>query len=139
MCSLRASPLPTPRVNRPFSRTAEVAAAWAITAGWTRTVGQVTAVVTGRLHACEMAPITDHTNALCPCSSFHGWKWSLTHSASKPASSASRACSTSSAGVYSSVDRKYPSFTSSLFLEYAGQPRSRRACGDPPTTLPGLH
>ena len=45
-----------------------------MTAGWMRIVGQVTAVVTfipGA--ACAIAPIVDHTNGLCPCSSFHGW------------------------------------------------------------------
>jgi hypothetical protein len=38
-----------------------------------RTVGQVTAVVTGSLVACDSAPMTDQTKALWPCSSFHGW------------------------------------------------------------------
>ena len=85
---------------------AEVAAAWAMIAGWVRTVGQVTAVVTGSEQACEMAPITDQTNGLWPCSSFHGWKWSLIHSASKPAASAATACSTSCSGEYSSQERK---------------------------------
>ena len=47
MCSLRASPLPTPSTKRPSSCTAAVAAAWAMIAGWMRTVGQVTPVVTG--------------------------------------------------------------------------------------------
>ena len=60
-------------MNLPPSSTAEVAAAWAMTAGWMRVVGQVTAVVTGRSHTCEMAPIIDHTSGLWPCSSFHGW------------------------------------------------------------------
>ena len=73
MCSLSASPLPTPRLKRPSSSTALVAAAWAMIAGWMRTVGQVTPVVTGRSVACESAPMTDHTKALWPCSSFHGW------------------------------------------------------------------
>ena len=74
MCSLSASPLPTPRANRPSSSTDDVAAAWAITAGWMRTVGHVTAVVTCIPGvAAAIAPITDHTNALSPCSSFHGW------------------------------------------------------------------
>ena len=74
MCSLSASPLPTPRQKRPSNKTAEVAAAWAITAGWILTVGQVTAVLTfipGVARA--IAPITDQTNGLWPCSSFHGW------------------------------------------------------------------
>ncbi len=74
MCSLSASPLPTPNSNRPGSITAEVAAAWAMTAGWMRMVGQVTAVTTfAREVTCERPPITDHTNGLLPCSSFHGW------------------------------------------------------------------
>ena len=107
-CSLSASPVPTPRVNRPSSWTAAVAAACATIAGCSRTVGAVTAVVTGSEQACERAPITPHTNGLCPCSSFHGWKWSLIHSASKPACSASTACSTSCFGSYSSLLRKYP-------------------------------
>ena len=80
-----------------------------------RTVGHVTAVVTGSEHACDSAPITDHTNGLWPCSSFHGWKWSLIQSASKPAASAAFAWATSSAGPYSSQDRKYPIFTGSPY------------------------
>ena len=106
MCSLSASPLPSPSAKRPSSITALVAAAWAMMAGWMRTVGHVTAVVTGRSVASEMAPITDHTSGLWPCSSFHGWKWSEIHSAWKPAASARRAWSTSSRGPYSSQDRK---------------------------------
>jgi hypothetical protein len=37
-------------------------------AGWIRVVGQVTAVVTGRLVTWEIAPITDQTKLDCPCS-----------------------------------------------------------------------
>jgi hypothetical protein len=51
-----------------------VAAACAMIAGWIRVVGQVTAMVTGRLVTWEMAPITDQTKLDCPCSSSHGWK-----------------------------------------------------------------
>jgi hypothetical protein len=40
--------------------------------GGMRTVGQVTAVVTGNDTASDSAPITDHTNGLLPCSAFHG-------------------------------------------------------------------
>jgi len=47
MCSLSASPVPTPSVSPPGSMAADVAAAWATMAGCWRTVGQVTAVVTG--------------------------------------------------------------------------------------------
>ena len=42
-------------------------------AGWMRTVGHVTPVVTGRLVASASAPITDQTKPLWPCSSFQGW------------------------------------------------------------------
>ncbi len=74
MCPLSASPLPIPRRNL-FSpnRTALVAAACAITAGWIRTVGQVTAVVTGTSHAWEIAPIIDQTNGLSPWALVQGW------------------------------------------------------------------
>ncbi len=70
---MRASPEPTPSRKRPFVMTAEVAAACATTAGWIRTVGQVTAVSTGSDTASEIAPITDHTKGLSPCASFQGW------------------------------------------------------------------
>ena len=77
-------------------------------AGWIRVVGQVTAVVIGRLVTWEIAPMTDQTKLDCPCSSSHGWKWSEIHSASNPARSAIWACSIRLAGSYSSEDRKYP-------------------------------
>ena len=67
MCSLSASPEPTPSVKRPSWRTPQVAAACAITAGWMRTVGQVTPVVTGSDVASARAPMTDQTNPLWPC------------------------------------------------------------------------
>ena len=52
----------------------EVAAAWAITAGWMRIVGQVTAVVTCSARSRRRARrCTDHTNGLWPCSSTQGW------------------------------------------------------------------
>lgn len=83
-----------------------MAAACAVTAGCRRTVGHVTRVVTGRSTVCERAPITDQTNGLLPWASFHGWKWSETASRVKPASAASRAWSSSWAGVNSSQERK---------------------------------
>ena len=95
-----------PSTNRPSCSRALVAAAWAMIAGWIRTVGQVTAVVTGSDVASASAPITDQTNGLWPCSSFHGWKWSEIHSASKPASLAHLACWTSAFGPCSSDDKK---------------------------------
>ena len=106
MCSLSASPEPTPSAKRPLSCTAAVAAACAVTAGWIRTVGQVTAVVTGRSTASDSAPITPHTSGEWPCSSFQGWKWSEIQRAWKPACSAARACAISSWGPNSSQERK---------------------------------
>ena len=54
-------------------------------------MGQVTAVVTGRSHTCEIAPIIEaETKGDWPWASVHGWKWSLIHSATKPAFSARR-------------------------------------------------
>lgn len=70
---MRASPLPRPSRKRPSVITAVVAAACATTAGWIRTVGQVTAVPRGSDTASESAPSTDQTNGLWPCASFHGW------------------------------------------------------------------
>ena len=105
-CSFSASPLPTPSWKRPSSITEAVAAAWATIAGWIRVVGQVTPVVTRMSVASDSAPITDQTNGLWPCSSIQGWKWSEIQRAWKPASSASFACRTSSAGPFSSQERK---------------------------------
>jgi len=45
-----------------------------MTAGWIRGVGQVTAVVIGRLLTWEIAPMKDQTKLDCPCASNHGWK-----------------------------------------------------------------
>src|SRR5947209_272977 len=123
MCSLSASPVPTPSVKRPSSSTALVAAACATIAGWIRVVGQVTAVVTGSRQTWLSAPIVDQTSGLWPWLSIHGWKWSEIHSASKPASSARRAWSSRSAGPNSSDDRKYPI---RMCLPYPPQPG---ACG----------
>ena len=60
-------------LGRPSVSSAEVAAAWAMMAGWMRSVGQVTAVVIGSVVAPETAPMTDQTKLLSPCSSSHGW------------------------------------------------------------------
>jgi hypothetical protein len=74
MCSLSASPVPTPREKRPSNIAAVLAAAWATTAGWMRTMGAVTAVVQRTVEVrTAMAPSRLHTNGACPCASFHGW------------------------------------------------------------------
>ena len=72
MCSFSASPEPTPKTNRPSSKSCEVAAAWARMAGWILTVGQVTPVVTLCDVVALMAPMTLHTNGLSPWRSIQG-------------------------------------------------------------------
>jgi hypothetical protein len=64
--------VPTPNRKRPGSRLADVAVAWAITAGWIRINGHVTAVVTVSSVVAAMAPMTDHTNGDWPWRSIQG-------------------------------------------------------------------
>ena len=105
-CSFRFSPVPTPRKKRPGASVAQVAAAWATIAGWTRIVGQVTPVpIRNRSVACRIAPTVVQTNGLWPCASTHGWMWSEIRPHVNPASSAARACATRSAGVCSSLEK----------------------------------
>src|SRR3954467_4258727 len=77
-------------------------------AGWVRTVGHVTPVVTLRLVVAPIAPITDQTNGLSPCRSIQGWKWSLMSADRHPACSACWAVRTRAVGPCSSLDRKIP-------------------------------
>ena len=50
-----------------------VAEAWAMIAGWTRMIGQVTPVPTrSRLVVAAMPPSTDHTKGELPCLSVQG-------------------------------------------------------------------
>ena len=57
MCSLSASPVPTPKKNRPSSSNEVVAVAWARIAGWIRVVGHVTPTPTSmRSVVAAMAP-----------------------------------------------------------------------------------
>jgi hypothetical protein len=75
MCSLRFSPVPTPRKKRPSSITADVATACATIAGCVRMIGQVTPVpIVSCLVVAAMPAMTDHTNGLWPCRSVQGWK-----------------------------------------------------------------
>ena len=69
MCSLSASPVPSPRKNRPSNNSDVVAAACAITAGWIRTIGHVTPMPTGdALGACGDAPEhAPHEGAVALC------------------------------------------------------------------------
>ena len=100
--------MPTPSRNRPCSIEDDVAAAWATIAGWIRSIGHVTAVVTSSPVVAAMPPITDHTNGDSPWLSIHGWKWSETVTRSNPARSAIWACSTRARGPFSSDDKKHP-------------------------------
>jgi hypothetical protein len=73
-CSLRRSPVPSPRKNRPGSNEAAVAAACATTAGCIRWIGAVTPVPTSSSSvAMAMAPSTPHTKGLSPWAGTHGW------------------------------------------------------------------
>ncbi len=73
MCSLRFSPDPTPRKNRPGMRHSAVAAACAMIAGWMRTVGHVTAVPSRSVEVARaIPPMTAQTNGAWPCRSIHG-------------------------------------------------------------------
>src|SRR4030095_16251152 len=108
MCSLRFSPVPTPRKKRPSIIAAAVAAAWATMAGCMRMVGQVTHVPSSsRSVACAMPPITAHTNGLWPCVSVQGWKWSEMFAKENPCFSAICAYFTRSFGRCSSLDNCY--------------------------------
>src|SRR3954470_18717763 len=74
-----------------------------------RIVGQVTPVTQRmRLVRAAIAPSTDHTKGLWPCSSFQGWKWSEIQPAWNPAASAFAAASTSSGPVRSSDESAMP-------------------------------
>jgi hypothetical protein len=106
MCSLRFSPVPTPREKRPGRRLAAVAAAWATIAGWTRVVGQVTPVISSiRSVRSEIAPSVPQTKGLSPCSSIQGWKWSEIEAKEKPACSARSAWATRVGASNSSLER----------------------------------
>jgi hypothetical protein len=73
-CSFSASPVPTPKKNRPGIMAADVAAAWARIAGWIRMIGQVTPMPRrSRSVVAAMAPTTFQTKGLWPCALIHGW------------------------------------------------------------------
>ncbi|GAA2542018.1 hypothetical protein GCM10010210_10740 [Pseudonocardia hydrocarbonoxydans] len=103
-CSLSRSPDPTPRVKRSCETRASVAAAWAMTAGWYRIVGQVTPLTSPiRSVRAAIAPNRVQLNGLWPWTSSQGWKWSLISTKSKPTSSARTACRMISSGPNASV------------------------------------
>ncbi len=108
-CSFSRSPEPIPSVNRSSEMIASVAAACAMIAGWYRTVGQVTPVARpSRSVRAAMALSTFHAYGEWPCSSSHGWKWSLISTKSNPACSAATACRISSLGPKPSAMSLYP-------------------------------
>jgi hypothetical protein len=98
VCSLSASPVPTPRKKRPGIIAADVAAAWAMIAGCVRMRGHVTAVPTRSSVVAAISPIADQTKGLCSCRSTQGWKWSEPHALRNPTSSARFAQRTMSVG-----------------------------------------
>ena len=109
MCSLRASPVPTPHVKRPSSSCPVVAVAWARITGWMRMIGHVTPTPTPIEDVrSAIAPSTAQTNGEWPCSLIQGWKWSEIETKSKPCSSANPAISTSRLGACSSLDSVNP-------------------------------
>ena len=115
MCSLSASPVPTPHEKRPSKRLATVAVAWARMPGWMRMIGQVTPTVTSIDDVrSAIAPSTDQTNGECPCASIHGWKWSEMDAKSKPWSSAMPARSTRRRGGCSSLESVSPNFVGAM-------------------------
>lgn len=68
-------PTPKPKRGKPdFSSAsaATLAVAWASTAGWMRSVGQVTAVYIRRSVTCAIAPRMVQTKGELPCSLFQG-------------------------------------------------------------------
>ena len=66
--------MPSPRKKRSPNSNEVVAAAWATTAGWIRTIGHVTPTPTrNRSVLAAIAPSTLHTNGLWPCALTHGW------------------------------------------------------------------
>ena len=68
MCSLIASPLPTPHASRPSASTAVVATAWARIARWIRNIGHMTPTARSMLFlAWAIAPSKLHTNGAWPC------------------------------------------------------------------------
>ena len=101
MCSLRFSPLPTPKRNRPSRSSDAVAVAWARTAGWMRTVGHVTAGGDGdrRVGRRRWHRSRPTRTGEWPCSSTQGWKWSEMSRSVHPAASARTACCDELLGV----------------------------------------
>src|SRR5438094_7898084 len=76
MCSLSASPDPSPSQKRPGYRAAIVAAAWAMIAGCERNDGQVTPGPISPRVCSAAAVMNDQTKDALPCWGVHGWTWS---------------------------------------------------------------
>ena len=73
MCSLSASPEPSPSQCRPGYIAASVADACATIAGCQRNVGAVTPGPMSPVVRSPSAVSTFQTNAACPCAGTHGW------------------------------------------------------------------
>src|SRR5207302_3316154 len=110
--SFSDSPVPTPSTTRPGNIEPSVPKACATIEGWYRKVGVATLVpITTRRVLAPSAPSQASEFGAWPSVCFHGWKWSLTNTESKPTSSARREKSKSSRGPNCSAEALYPSFS----------------------------
>src|SRR5690554_4962946 len=98
MCSLSASPDPSPSQCLPGCMDARVADAWATIAGCHRLEGVVTPGPKSPVVRSARAASTLHTNDATPCAGTQGWKWSVAMTPVKPRCSAYSASATASAG-----------------------------------------
>lgn len=127
-CSLRRSPVPTPRNVRPSDSTAHVATAWATFTGWERSPSAVTPVpISIRSVAWSIAPSSDHTNGAWPWCGTHGCRWSLTIAVVTPAASAAWHWRTSSRGSCSSLDSHQPRRNGRSSITRGRRPAAGRA------------
>src|SRR3954463_11021666 len=108
MCSLSASPEPSPSQCRPGYIAASVAEACATIAGCQRKVGAVTPGPMSPVVRSPRAVSTFQTNAACPCAGTHGWKWSAAITPENPCASACAESSTTSVGWNCSSIAAYP-------------------------------
>src|SRR5215469_3220768 len=87
--------------------------------------------MTTRLVRAPSAPSQASADGAWPSVCFHGWKWSLTKTESKPSSSARHENASSSFGPNCSAEALYPSFSNARSFDYmkALPRRTRRTHG----------
>src|SRR6185437_9146905 len=92
--------------------------------GWWRKVGVSTLVpITTRDVLEPSAPSHVSEKGAWPSTCFHGWKWSLMKTESKPTSSARHEKPSNLPGANCSADALYPSFITARLLAGAGRYR----------------